>query len=219
MAQDIGTLPLGGPVEPLRTQTKESGATGYVNAGATISPCGTYRYRLWREWRGIGTDANWHWYTEDDGSIALDGAGSRLGFPKSVVFVMLNPSTADGEQDDPTIRRCVGFTKAWGYDRMEVVNLFAYRATDPKALLSLGHKDEPWGADNERHIDRALDDAGLVVCAWGAHGGHLGQDETVLGWIEDQDRQTHALRLTKAGHPAHPLYLPADLKPFRWSGK
>ena len=199
----------------------------YVSKGATISPCGTYRYRLWREWRLHPLPAHWDWWTEDDGSPCVDGAGQQIGEPLSCVFVMLNPSTADGDQDDPTIRRCVSFAKALGYDRLEVVNLFAYRATKPADLLRLNHDDEPWGPANRLNINTALDLAGIVICAWGVHGTHLGQDETVLGWLEwwidslDRDVPIVALGLTKDGHPRHPLYLPANSQPvpFRASHK
>jgi hypothetical protein len=173
----------------------------YTDAGAVISACGRYRYLLWREWRGTHDRKNWHWYGERDGN------GAEYGQPKACVFVMLNPSTADGETDDPTIRRCVAYAKAWRYERLEVVNLFALRATDPRVLLALQHWDDPVGVDNQHYIERAAHDAGVIVCAWGAHGGHIGQDETVLGWI---GRRTYALGTTKAGHPKRPLYLRSD---------
>lgn len=180
-------------------------STQYTDAGADISADGRYRYRLWREWRGCATDANWRWFG------AKDGAGHELGEPKSVLFVMLNPSTADGEVDDPTIRRCVNFAKAWKYDRLEVVNLFAHRATDPKALLALGDMDEPYGVRNQEVIERAAQDAGVIVCAWGAHGSHLGQNETVLGWLMDWGAPLMALGFTAGGHPRHPLYVRSDV--------
>lgn len=123
-------------VEPLRTLTPFNVTDGYCSSGAIISACGKYRYKLWREWRSGKTD-QWEMWTDDVGAPVLDGAGVQLGEPKSCVFAMLNPSTADAEMDDPTIRRCVAFAKAWGYDRMEVVNLFAWRATDPKEVLSI----------------------------------------------------------------------------------
>lgn len=201
--------------------------SGYLNSGAKISPCGKYRYRLWREWR-LGNSTQWDMWTEDDGSPALDGAGAQIGEPLSCVFVMLNPSTADGEQDDPTIRRCVAYAKAWGYDRMEVVNLFAWRATDPKELLAVSADDDPVGFDNQEAIENAVFHAGLVVCAWGVTGCHLGQDETTLGWIADaveiiadegRKIEVTALKRTKEGFPAHPLYLPAHLKPLPYSGR
>lgn len=185
----------------------------YVEKGASISQCGKYRYSLWREWRGTGTDKNWLWLGGKDPS------GERYGMPKNCVFVMLNPSTADGEQDDPTIRRCVGFAKSWGFDRLVVVNLFAFRATDPAALLALKHSDDPVGVENQERIRKVLHNAGLIVCAWGADGCHLGQDETMLGWIAEDNLSNApvcALGLTKHGHPRHPLYAPgnSELIPF-----
>lgn len=187
----------------------------YIERGAIISQCGSYRYRLWREWRGFGRDDTWDWLGDED---CVDGSGARLGEPKSALFVMLNPSTADGDKDDPTIRRCVRFAQVWGYDRMEVVNLFAWRATDPQAMLALTARGDPVGLDNKHHITEAVWRAGIVVCAWGAHGRHIDQDEMALGWIESAGGVPHALKLTKNGCPSHPLYLPANLSPFRWNG-
>lgn len=170
------------------------GMSDYVAKGAAISRDGKYRYRLWREWRGAG-------------DLHCRVAGDERG---ACVFVMLNPSTADGETDDPTIRRCVNFAKAWKFERLEVLNLFAYRATDPKALLALNHDDDPVGPKNLEAFDFVIrsGSAGTIVCAWGAHGAHIGQDETALGWMGDRKR--FALGLTKDGHPRHPLYLPAN---------
>lgn len=170
--------------------------TNYIDKGATISRDGKYRYRLWREWRGTHDPKNWTWYSK------------KHGQPRACVFIMLNPSTADGNEDDPTIRRCVAFARRWNYERLEVVNLFAYRATDPRELLALGDLNEPVGPDNIDHVRRAVEDRGLIVAAWGAHGGHLDQARTVAGWIGD--RSMKALGLTKDGHPRHPLYVRAD---------
>ncbi|UJX46613.1 DUF1643 domain-containing protein [Xanthobacter sp. YC-JY1] len=194
----------------------------YISAGAEVSPCGTYRYRLWREWRNHPAPAQWDMWTNDDGTPVVDGAGHQLGEPKCCVFIMLNPSTADGEQDDPTIRRCVGFARAWGFDRLEVLNLFAYRATEPRQLLALTHDQDPVGEHNSRAFQSVLSPSrtlGTIVCAWGAHGAHLGQDETALGWLGSRLR--FALGLTKAGHPKHPLYVKGDaaLVEFRPAGR
>ncbi|TIW09543.1 MAG: DUF1643 domain-containing protein [Mesorhizobium sp.] len=189
----------------------------YISKGATISACGKYRYRLWREWRLHPAPALWNMWTDEHGKPVVDGGGHQLGEPKACVFVMLNPSTADGEEDDPTIRRCVGYAKAWGYDRLEVINLFAYRATEPKALLALGHNDDPVGEGNLdafRHVLNLDYPVGTIICAWGAHGAHLGQDETALGWMGSHRR--YALGLTKDGHPRHPLYLPASATPMEF---
>lgn len=200
-------------------------AEQYVRAGATVSICGKYRYRLWREWRLHPAPALWDMWTDEQGEPICDGEGKQLGEPLVCVFIMLNPSTADGEQDDPTIRRCVAFAKAWGFDAMEVVNLFAYRATDPRELLRLNCNDDPWGPENREAVMSAVRRAGKVVCAWGAHGGHLEQDEEVFGWIEDEislaDREIPicALKLTKDRYPSHPLYLKADVQPFPYAGR
>ena len=185
----------------------------YTSAGATISACGAYRYSLWREWRGT-PNARWKMWFHDDGSPVLDGAGAQLGEPETATFIMLNPSTADGKSDDPTIRRCVAFARSWGYDRMVAVNLFAFRATSPRDLLRLTHHDNPVGINNSHYVTLAAEQDGVVVCAWGAHGSHLGQDETILGWL--QPHSTFCLGRTKDGHPRHPLYVAsnAELTPF-----
>lgn len=176
----------------------------YVAKGAEISACGRYRYLLWREWRGTHNPKHWEWWHEEDGS------GQKIGIPKSVLFVMLNPSIADGEKDDPTIRRCVSFARAWNYERLEVVNLFAYRATKPKDLFAAG--DDMHGPDNQEVIEHAVRDAGIVICAWGAHD--IGeQGEIVRGWMHM--KRHYALGFTKSGAPRHPLYMKLDSKPIR----
>jgi hypothetical protein len=180
----------------------------YIDKGAVISVDQRYRYLLWREWRGTHNPDNWRWLG------ASDGVGHPLGEPRSCVFVMLNPSTADAAVDDATIRKCVGFAKLWSYERLEVVNLFAYRATDPKTILRLNHDDDPVGPYNQAYFDHIIDSAGIIICAWGTHGAHLGQDETTLGWLGD--RRAFALALTKNGHPSHPLYIPYTTKPVRF---
>lgn len=130
-------------------------ADPYISKGAAISPCGRYRYLLWREWRGTHDRKNWRWQG------FKDGAGADVGEPKSCLFVMLNPSTADGDRDDPTIRRCVAFAKAWKFERLEVVNLFAFRATNPRDLLALDHDADPVGFSNKEHVEAAVERAGL----------------------------------------------------------
>ncbi len=188
--------------------------TDYINKGAIISADGHYRYLLWREWRGTHDPKNWRWLRDDRGRIEKDGSGADLGEPKVCAFVMLNPSTADGDIDDPTIRKCVGFAKLWRYERLEVVNLFAYRATDPRTVLRLGHNDDPVGSQAQQYFDSLIDRAGIVVCAWGAHGSHLDQDETALGWL--RDKPIYTLGLTKDGHPRHPLYMSYAARPMRF---
>ena len=143
---------------------------------ATFSDCGRYRYTLERHW--------------DEGQPA-------------VLFVMLNPSTADAEKDDPTIRRCIRFAKDWGYGSLLVGNLFAWRATDPKALIGV---EDPVGPGNDAALVGMRDRARGVVCAWGAnkaaHGTRADTVKAMLG-------QSWALGLTRGGMPRHPLYVPA----------
>ena len=112
----------------------------FLRRSAAISSCGTYRWWLRRRF-------------------------TRGGSEKAVCFLMLNPSTADAERDDPTIRRCMGFARAWGYSVLEVRNLFAWRATHPRELLTA--TDPTGGPRGDREL-RAVAKADLVVAAWGA---------------------------------------------------
>lgn len=121
-------------------------------------------------------------------------------------FVGLNPSTADETQDDPTIRRCIRFAREWGYGALCMTNLFAFRATDPKVMLA---EPAPIGPQNDDWLRASGIDAGIVIAAWGAHGGHHNRDEAVLGMFANM----HHLGLTKDGKPRHPLYLRADSTP------
>jgi hypothetical protein len=153
---------------------------------AVISECGKYRYLLTRR----------------------VGLGDR-----TATFIMLNPSTADALNDDPTIRRCIGFAHRWGCGRLVVTNLFAVRATDPADMRTAS---DPVGPENLDWVTRAVEmavapcgpaDRGPVVCAWGTHGSYMDQDRTVLGEIE-RVCTPMALGITRDGHPKHPLYVP-----------
>jgi len=125
-----------------------------------------------------------------------------------VMFIGLNPSTADETADDPTIRRCIGYTKAWGYSALCMTNLFAYRATDPRAMKA---QINPVGPEGDRWLFECAREASVVVAAWGTHGGHNDRDREVLEIL--RWRQLSCLGVTKAGYPKHPLYLPSELKP------
>lgn len=181
--------------------------SNYISKGADISKCGKYRYLLWREWRGTHDPKHWEWMG------FKDGAGHEMGEPRSVLFVMLNPSTADGDVDDATIRRCVGFAKAWNYERLEVVNLYAFRATKPKDLLAAG--EDMYGPRNQEVIERVARHAGIIICAWGTHANEYWA-ENVRGWMHL--KRHHALGFTRSGQPRHPLYLPADARPVLMPG-
>ena len=161
---------------------------------ATISPCGTYRYALGR---------------------GIDGAhGTRW-----CLFIMLNPSTADHEQDDPTIRRCVGFAKSWDGAHVTVVNLFALRATDPAELLT---HPEPQGPHNlatvREHLRLTAELGGYVIAAWGAHKASRQRGVGARAIIEAiiAHRDVWCLGKTQDGSPRHPLYVRADQPLVRW---
>jgi hypothetical protein len=126
---------------------------------------------------------------------------------KKVTFIGLNPSTADAIHNDPTISRCISFAKQWGASTLIVVNLFAYRSTDPRALKVAS---DPVGPENDTWLKKAVTQSDLVVAAWGNGGNLNGRAELVKSMFP---KQLHALRLTKQGMPGHPLYLPSGLRP------
>jgi hypothetical protein len=151
---------------------------------AVISPCGKYRYLLERTW--------------------------GIGLPR-VTWIMLNPSTADAEKDDPTIRRCIGFSKEWGYGGLYVVNLFAWRATDPGELKRVLR---PVGPENDHYIGHAAANCKEIVAAWGAHGSFQDRDKVVRKLLKGFG--ITALSLTTKGSPGHPLYLSANAQRIPW---
>lgn len=155
-----------------------------IKRSAIFSPCRTWRYTLEREW---------------------DAALPR------VMFVLLNPSTADEKHDDPTNRRGMGFARKWGYGSIVFTNLFAFRTPYPKELRKA---DDPVGPRNDSVIVQQAELADKVVLAWGTHGVYRDRDQEVLELLKPFS--LFCLRLTKAGHPYHPLYLKAKTKPQRW---
>jgi hypothetical protein len=148
--------------------------------GAMFSDCRTYRYTLWRMW-------------DEDG-------------PKLNV-IGLNPSVADETVDDPTIRRCIGFAKSWGYGGLVMTNLFAYRSTDPKGLLTV---DDPVGPKNDDILEFWAR-AGIPLLAWGAHPLAGTRAKRLLKKLEYLELS--CLGLTKSGAPRHPLYVPKTQPP------
>jgi hypothetical protein len=163
----------------------------------TLSPDRLYRYTLWREWVTSG-DLLSHETALQKSSYAM--------------FVGLNPSTADETKDDPTIRKCIGFAKRWGYGALCMTNLFAFRATDPRQMK--GHP-KPIGDDNDRWLVACAREAGIIVAAWGVNGEHMGRDEEVLKLLDGVE----CLRTTKAGHPEHPLYVPYEVTTKPYEGR
>jgi len=146
---------------------------------AELSKCRRYRYALWRTW---------------DGSKPF------------VLFVGLNPSTADETTDDATLTRCINFAKSWGYGGVCMANLFAYRATQPSDMKTA---KDPIGLDNNSWLEKLGNDAGIVVAAWGNDGAFLGRSQQIKTLLPT----LHYLKMNKSGEPAHPLYLPAKLTP------
>jgi hypothetical protein len=149
---------------------------------ACISACGRYRWSLSRAW---------------DADLLKPWVG----------FVMLNPSTADASIDDPTIRRCIGFARAWGFAGLAVRNLFALRATYPMELMEA---DDPIGPENDRVILSLVGVCPVIVAAWGVHGALKDRGNRVRQMLSDRGQALKCLGTTKEGHPKHPLYLPAD---------
>lgn len=124
-------------------------------------------------------------------------------------FCMLNPSTADATQNDPTIARCIAYAERWGFGSLEAINIFALRSTDPVGLY---RETDPVGPGNDRAIRRAAARADLVVLAWGNHG-RLGERSLRVRRLLAPICTPHHFGLTKLDEPKHPLYLRADAKP------
>ena len=152
---------------------------------AEFSECRTYRYALWRIW------------------------DKRTPY---VMFICLNPSTADELKDDPTVKRCIGFAKDWGYGGLCMTNLFALRATEPRVMLA---HPSPVGPENDRWLFEIASNAGKIIAAWGTNGGHLGRDKEIIKKIAP----LHCLIKTKDGFPGHPLFLKSTVKPVRMEAR
>jgi len=164
----------------------------YPLGGATFSADRRYRYRLWRHW--------------SCGPVLL--------------VIGLNPSTADETTNDPTLTRCIGYAKRWGYAGLEMRNLFALRATDPREMMAA---DDPMG-DNYRPllfaVAATVEGDGAVLAAWGVHGAHRDTDATFgldlrRNWPESG---VACLGYTKGRCPRHPLYMRSDAVPVAYLG-
>lgn len=153
---------------------------------AIYSDCLRYRYALTRVW-----DA---------------------GLPK-ISFVMLNPSTATEVQNDPTVERCERRARTMGYGAFRVVNIFGFRATDPKNMRA---QMDPIGPENDTAILDAAVWADTILCAWGGHGVHLGRGAAVTGLLRAQGQPLYHLGVTQSGDPKHPLYIGYSRQPELW---
>ena len=158
---------------------------------AQLSDCGRYRTRLTRSW---------------------DPAGTR------VCFIGLNPSTADGTLDDPTLRRCIGFAKEWGHGSLVLVNLFARRTPSPAVLwkMAAAGEDIVGTLGNPALIQDAAQAQQVIAC-WGAAKAARPRGREILLRLADAGVQVHAIQRTKGGDPSHPLYLRKGLIPLPYS--
>lgn len=154
-----------------------------VQRSAIISDCGRYRYRLTRQWE------------------------PRL---HSLGFIMLNPSTADGETDDATVRVCIGRAQRMGYGALHIYNLFAWRATHPEELRRCA---DPVGPLNDNHLVSALQPGRSFIAGWGEGGALNGRAAQVMALAKRNGIHLKCLGTTKAGHPRHPLRIPYSLAP------
>ena len=164
-----------------------------IHRSAEFSEGGQYRYLLQRRWSpGLFTRKH----------------------SDHVIWVMLNPSVGNGLRDDPTIVRCMKYTNDWGYTRMSIINLFGYISPDPATLKTI---EDPVGPENNLFWERAIalyNSVPLVICAWGAQGGYLDQDEDAVIWLVHEHKlPLFALGVTKNGSPHHPLRLRSALVP------
>jgi hypothetical protein len=157
--------------------------TEKIESGAVFDETEAYRYTLWRIW---------------------EPSKPRL------CFVLLNPSTADAERNDPTIRRCIGFARAWEYGGVEVVNLYAFRATRPTDLF---RATDPVGPKNDDYLAEAIARAGRVVVGWGNHGAKPER----LSAVSPVLIKAHCFGITSMGQPRHPLYMRGDAALQYWT--
>lgn len=166
-----------------RTHTRPDGTESH----AIYSPCESYRYVLFRRW----------------------GAAES----KALTMIMLNPSTATEVQNDPTIERCERRARQWGFDALRILNIFAFRATDPADMRAAR---DPIGPLNDDYIRAAITDRdpmAQIVCGWGTHGDHLDRGAAILALLQQAGVTPLALKWTKHGHPQHPLYVGYDKMP------
>ncbi|MCO4470957.1 MULTISPECIES: DUF1643 domain-containing protein [Streptococcus] len=124
----------------------------------------------------------------------------------TVLFIGLNPSTADETTDDPTIRRCINFAKSWGYGGILVANLFAFRSTNPQRLYT---EQDPVGSANDFYIKEYSDKSKLTIACWGNHGNFINRSEEVCKLVNS----LYCLDINKSGEPKHPLYVKHNITP------
>ena len=155
----------------------------FIDNGAIFSNCRKYRYTLWRTW-----DAS---------------------KPK-IMFLGLNPSTADEINNDPTVTRCINYSKSWGYGGMYMMNIFAFRTTYP---IELKKAKKPIGIDNNKWIKEISLSVDKTIGAWGNDGAFLNRSADIKKIVKN----LYCLKVNSSGEPSHPLYLKANLKPIKYN--
>ena len=158
-----------------------------IKKSCVLSKCNKYRYELRRAWNSS---------------------------KPQIMFILLNPSTADDIEDDPTIKKCISYTKRLKGGSIVVCNIFSYRSTDPRLMKQ--HND-PVGPNNDYWIKKNAKESKLIIAGWGKHGSYLGRAEEICRMLP----KMHCFKINKDGSPTHFLYLPSNLKPilFRYSVK
>lgn len=171
--------------------------------GAVFDPSNRHRYMLWRNL-----------------------ADTECDTAHTICFIMLNPNRADELSNDPTIKRCIGFARGWGFLKIIVVNLFSIKAQTPALLRQM--KVPLVGPSNDAFVLSAIEQSSMVVAAWGNHGSIGGRDEELLEFVEtalssnsafksnSHHKGLYCLGLTKLHQPKHPLYLRASIEPVRF---
>lgn len=154
-----------------------------MESSAVFSKDRIYRYELWRKY------------------------DNNLPF---CMFIALNPSTATETEDDPTVRRCIQYSKDWRYGGLCMTNIFAFRATNPKDMMKF---NEPIGPENNETLKRLSEKAGIIVAAWGKEGTFMNRGQEIIDLIPN----LYCLKKNKDGSPSHPLYLKKDLLPFKYN--
>jgi hypothetical protein len=160
----------------------------YVSSNAIFSECSKYRYTLSRIW-------------DEDEPIC--------------VFIGLNPSTADIQYNDPTLNRCMRSAMDWGFGSLIMLNIFAYRSTDPKGLYT---QEDPIGKYNNKYLIEIVSKADIIIAAWGTHGEYLNRGNNVIEMLSSI-KKLHCLDINKNGTPKHPLYISKNNKPFIYRDK
>lgn len=175
------------------TKKATTGKTKMQNK-CLFSPCRNYRYSLRHDIASAGTDF----------FAAEESAKGHA------VWIALNPSKADEERLDPTLKRIRVFSAAFGFGGFVMLNLFAWRETKSKKLPKVA---EPIGPENDRVILETAKAAPYVICCWGTSGSLLKRDEAVVAMLKANGIKTMYLRKTKDGYPEHPLYIPGETEP------